>query len=334
MRLSERLVAAWFSPRLTPLCALLVPAALVFRAAVRVRRALYQHGVLRTERLRAPVVVVGNITVGGSGKTPLTIALAREFARRGWHPGIVSRGYRAKNSLPRAVSIADDPASVGDEPLLLARAGVPVWIGADRPAAARALLTAHAECDLIIADDGLQHYALAREIEIAVVDAGRGLGNGWLLPAGPLREPASRLDQVDAVVRLGGEAAHREREFVMTLVGERFVRVNDAAVGADPSHFRSGSVHALAGIGNPARFFAQLAALGIVARSHPFPDHHRYAAGDLALPDATAILMTEKDAVKCKAFADDRCWALPVSAIVDPVLFALVERSLRGSKAA
>ena len=335
MNFSEGLVAAWFSPRLAPLSALLFPAALVFRGATIARRALYRYGLLRTERLPVPVIIVGNITVGGSGKTPLTIALASEFARRGWHPGIVTRGYRAKNSSSRAVGIDDDPDAVGDEPLLLARTGLPVWIGADRPAAARALLAAHADCDLIIADDGLQHYALARDIEIAVIDARRGLGNGLPLPAGPLREPAARLGEVDAVVRLGDDEAKRsEREFAMTLAGERFVRVNAAGVSVDAVPFRSGAVHAIAGIGDPARFFAQLAALGIAANCHPFPDHHRYTPADLALPGASAILMTEKDAVKCKAFADDRCWALPVSAKVEPALFALVERGLRGSKTA
>ncbi|MEP6996234.1 MAG: tetraacyldisaccharide 4'-kinase [Betaproteobacteria bacterium] len=334
MRLSERLVAAWFSPRLTPLAALLFPAALVFRGAAIVRRALYSHGLFRIERLPVPVIIVGNIAVGGSGKTPLTIALANEFARRGWRPGIVSRGYRGSSGAPRVVRADDDPDAVGDEPLLLARTGLPVWIGADRPAAARALLAAHSDCNLIIADDGLQHYALARDIEIAVIDARRGLGNGLPLPAGPLREPAARLAQVDAIVRLGGATSRSGREFTMTLTGDRFVRVNAAAVSADAALFRSGTVHAIAGIGDPARFFAQLAALGIAAICHSFPDHHRYAAADLALPGATAILMTEKDAVKCKTFADDRCWALPVTATVEPTLFALVERGLRGSKAA
>lgn len=335
MNFSQRLVAAWFSPRLTPLSVLFTPIALVFLGMSAARRALFRHRIFRVERLPVPVIVVGNITVGGSGKTPLTIALARELARRGFRPGLVSRGYRAKSPGPRAVGLDDDADEVGDEPLLLARTGFPVWIGADRVSAARALLAAHADRDVIIADDGLQHYALARDIEIAVIDARRGLGNGLPLPAGPLREPASRLGEVDAVVFLGGVASvHSQREFAMTLTGERFVRVNASAVTADAAMFRSGRVHAIAGIGDPDRFFAQLAALGIDADCHPFPDHHRYTAADLTLPGATAILMTEKDAVKCKAFADDRCWALPVSATVEPALFALVERGLRGSKTA
>ena len=208
-----------------------------------------------------------------------------------------------------------------------------VWTGADRPLAAHALLAAHPDRDLIIADDGLQHYALARDIEIAVIDASRGLGNGLPLPAGPLREPAARLGAVDAIVHLGGTGDSR-REFAMTLTGDRFVRVGDDSISTDAALFRTGEVHAIAGIGDPGRFFAQLAALGISALCHPVPDHHRYVAADLALPGATAILMTEKDAVKCRRFADDRCWAWPVSATVEPALIALVERGLRGRKTA
>ena len=333
--LSDRLVAAWYTPRRTLPAILLTPLALVFRAASACRRVLYRRRVLPVTRLPVPVVVVGNITAGGNGKTPLAIALAGEFARRGWRPGIVSRGYGRRDAAPRAVATDDDPDEVGDESLLLARTGLPVWVGADRAAAARGLLAAHPECGLIIADDGLQHYALARDVEIAVIDVERGVGNGLPLPAGPLREPASRLAEVDAVVRLGSGAALRSgRDFTMSLAGERFVRVDTAAVVADAESFRSGQVHAVAGIGNPARFFAQLATLGIAAIGHPFPDHHRYSASDLDFPDATAILMTEKDAVKCGSFADDRCWALPVRAIVDPGLFALIERKLRGSQAA
>jgi len=335
MTLADHLVAAWYAPRLTPLTTALTPLAILFRGVVALRRSLYRAGVLRSERLPVPVVVVGNITVGGSGKTPLTIALAKALAAHGWRPGIVSRGYRGGSATPRAVGADATADAVGDESLLLARTGFPVWVGGDRPRAARALLSARPGCDVIVADDGLQHYALARDIELAVVDASRGFGNGWQLPAGPLREPASRLDEVDAVVRLGstGTGASR-REFAMTLVGDSFVRVNAHAVTAAADAFRTGTVHALAGIGNPQRFFDHLRALGIAATCHPFPDHHRFTPDELALPGATAILMTEKDAVKCTAFADDRCWMLPVRAVVDAALVTLVEEKLRGSQAA
>ena len=340
MTFADRLVLDWYAPRLTALTAALAPLAPLFRVVAAARRGLYRKGVLNSERLPVPVAVVGNITVGGSGKTPLTIALAQALAVRGWRPGIVSRGYGADSLEPRAVSAESAPEVVGDEPILLARTGLPVWIGADRPRAARALLAAHAECDVIVSDDGLQHYALARDVELAVVDASRGLGNGLPLPAGPLREPRSRLREADAVVLLGGTVTGAlGREFAMTFVGDRFVRVNERVdargrEGVGAEHFRGPGVHALAGIGNPQRFFDHLSALGITASCHVFPDHHRFAPGDLDLKDARAILMTEKDAVKCSAFADDRCWALPIRAVVDPKLYALVEEKLRGSQVA
>jgi tetraacyldisaccharide 4'-kinase len=335
MTLGEHLVAAWYAPGLTPLTIALTPFAALFDGVVALRRGLYRHGVLPSERLPVPVVVVGNITVGGSGKTPLTIALTEALAARGWRPGIVSRGYGAGSVASRAVGDDATAELVGDEPMLLARTGFPVWIGSDRPRAARDLLKGHPVCNVIVADDGLQHYALGRDVELAVIDTARGLGNGWSLPAGPLREPASRLRETDAVVKLGATISGvSAREFAMTLVGDRFVRVNARTVSATADTFRSGRVHALAGIGNPQRFFDHLAALGIAATCHAFPDHHRFTPDDLAKLQATAILMTEKDAVKCTAFADERCWALPVRAVVDASLVTLVEEKLRGSQAA
>jgi tetraacyldisaccharide 4'-kinase len=339
MSIAERLVTAWYAPRLTPLTASLAPLSVLFRGAVALRRELYRVGILRARRLPVPVVVVGNLTVGGSGKTPLTIALARALGERGWRPGIVSRGYGGAARAARAVNATSTADEVGDEPLLLARTGAPVWVGRDRVAAARALLKVHPDCDVIIADDGLQHYAMARNVEIAVIDASRGFGNGLLLPAGPLRESVSRLEEVDAVVRLmntPGAPATRisGRQSTMSLAGNVFVRVDAPPIVATAASFRMAGVHAIAGIGNPERFFGHLRALGIDATCHAFPDHHRYTPADLALPRATAILMTEKDAVKCVAFVDDRCWALPVLAVVDASLVALVEGKLRGFQTA
>jgi tetraacyldisaccharide 4'-kinase len=335
MTFADRLVRDWYAPRLTPLTAVLAPIAPLFRAIAAARRALYRAGLLKSDYLPVPCVVIGNITVGGSGKTPLAIALAEALATRGWRPGIVSRGYGAENLEPRAVGTDAVADAVGDEPVLLARTGLPVWIGADRPRAARGLVSAHPECDVVIADDGLQHYALARDVEVVVVDASRGLGNGLPLPAGPLREPRSRLRDADAVVLLGGTVTGAlGREFAMTLVGDRFVRVDARGEGVGADAFRGSGVHALAGIGNPQRFFDHLKAMGIAATCHPYPDHYRFTRQDLELPDANAILMTEKDAVKCTAFADDRCWALPIRAVVDSKLFALVEEKLRGSQVA
>jgi tetraacyldisaccharide 4'-kinase len=339
--LADRLVDVWYSRRTTLFAALLLPLSLFYRAAVALRRVGYRAGLLGSVRLPVPVVVVGNITVGGTGKTPLVAALALALAQRGFHPGIVSRGYGRDRDggEPLPVEADDDPRRVGDEPLLLARAGYPVVVARDRVAAGRALLARHPACDVILSDDGLQHYRLRRSVEIAVVDATRALGNGWLLPAGPLREPASRLRDVDAVVVLAADGAHAgppelRGAFTMTLVGDRFVRVDDPLATLPASAFAREGVHALAGIGHPARFFAQLAAMGIAATPHALADHHRFVPGDLAFPDAQAILMTEKDALKCETFADERCWYLPVRACVDEALVNLIEGKLRGFQAA
>jgi tetraacyldisaccharide 4'-kinase len=338
--LADRLVVDWYLPRHSLLTASLRPVSLLFGAAVAFRRALYRGGVLRSVRLPVPVVVVGNITVGGSGKTPLVAALARALTQRGFSPGIVSRGYGRDqdDGAPILVAPDDDPARVGDEPLLLARDGYPVVVARNRVAAGRELLARHLACNVILADDGLQHYGLARSVEIAVLDASRALGNGSLLPAGPLREPASRLDEVDVVVALivaeSGAPAVRPGAFTMTLATRDFRRVGDPRITASAPSFVGEGVHAVAGIGNPARFFAQLAAMGITANPHPFPDHHRFAPADLAIAGARAILMTEKDAVKCERFADERCWCLPVRARVDDALVALIEGKLHGPEVA
>lgn len=335
MSLAQRLVDDWYTPRLTVLCALVAPLALLFRAASAVRRWMYLVGILRVHSLGVPVIVIGNINVGGSGKTPLALRIAQELASRGWRPGLVSRGYGGSGRTPRCVSATSSPDDVGDEPVLLARSGLPVWVGRDRVGAGRALIAEHPDCNVVIADDGLQHYALARDVEIVAIDGKRGFGNGRTLPAGPLREPISRLGEVDALVRLGDRPRRlSRREFEMALAGERFVRVNNAAITSRADAFAGKDVHAVAGIGNPERFFAYLRTLGIVPIAHAFPDHYRYTSRDIALPGATAILMTEKDAVKCAAFADDRCWTLPVAAIVDPSLITLVEEKLRGFKTA
>lgn len=321
----ERLQHHWY--RLSPLHLLLIPLSLIFRALAAVRRALYRGGLLASVRLPVPVVIVGNISVGGTGKTPLTLWLAQQLIEEGWHPGIVSRGYtkaaeRTRKTLQEVTS--DDTADeVGDEPLLMAqRALCPVWIGRDRPAAAQALLDAHPECDIILSDDGLQHYRLQRDAEIVVVDGARRFGNGLLLPAGPLREPVSRLHEVDAVVVNGGEA--QGSEFAMRLEGTSFYNLLNPEMLVLAGAFAGQRLHAIAGIGHPQRFFAHLEHLGLPAQRHAFPDHHRYTASDIAFADADAILMTEKDAVKCAPFATERCWVLRVDAQVSPALTRLI----------
>ncbi|MFZ5557311.1 MAG: tetraacyldisaccharide 4'-kinase [Pseudomonadota bacterium] len=309
----------WYHP--TPAGALLAPLGWLFGAGAALRRALYRAGAIRPARLPVPVIVIGNITVGGSGKTPLTIHLAQALRAGGRHPGIVSRGYGARASHPRPVDPSGRAADFGDEPLLIARrTGCPVWVGHDRNAAARGLLAAHPECDLLLSDDGLQHYRLGRDAEVAVVDGEQRFGNGRLLPAGPLREPVARLDSVDAVVVNGEGPPPKTRApvFRMRLKPGQLYSLRDPARTIPPSALGGPGVHAMAGIGHPARFFATLRALGIAAETHAFPDHHAYAAGDLDLPGARAIVLTEKDALKCASFADDRVWVLPVDVELDP----------------
>jgi tetraacyldisaccharide 4'-kinase len=320
----ERLQHHWY--RLSPLHLLLYPVSLVFRALSALRRYSYRSGILASVKLPVPVVIVGNISVGGTGKTPLALWLAQQLIDNGWHPGIVSRGYTRggkHGSIPREVTTDDVADEVGDEPLLMAqRVLCPVWTGRDRPAAAQALLAAHPECDIILSDDGLQHYRLRRDAEIAVVDGARRFGNGMLLPAGPLREPVSRLRKVDAVVVNGGPAS--DNEFTMHLEGNLFYNLLNPGIVASPADLAGKRLHAIAGIGHPQRFFAHLGQLGLRATPHPFPDHHRFNADDIAFDEADAILMTEKDAVKCSAFASERCWALRVDALVSPPLIQLI----------
>ena len=304
----------WY--RITPLHLILLPVSLAFRLLAGIRRTLYRSGIMSSERLPVPIIVVGNINVGGSGKTPLTLWLAQQLLDNGWHPGIISRGHGGTATTPQAVHHSSDPAIAGDEAVLMAQRKLcPVWIGHDRPAAARELLRAHPECDVILSDDGLQHYRLQRDVEIAVVDGARRFGNGFLLPAGPLREPPSRLNEVDAVVVNGGTIT--EGEYRMQLHGECFYNLLNPGTSAQAADFYGQHLHAIAGIGHPERFFAHLGKLGLTVQPHPFLDHQRYTSDDISLADADAILMTEKDAVKCSAFANEKCWVLRVEAQLD-----------------
>jgi tetraacyldisaccharide 4'-kinase len=313
----------------TMLSAGLVPLSLLFGGVTALRRVAYRRGVLSAHRLPVPVVIVGNLVVGGAGKTPLVLWLVQQLRRRGWRPGILSRGYRGSNGVPRQVMIGDDPAQAGDEPLLLAeRSGVPVWIGRDRVAAGRALLAAHPQCNVIVCDDGLHHYALARDVEIAVED-GRGLGNGRLLPAGPLREPPSR--RVDATVANG---VARSGAWTMRTEARALYPVHAPAQTLEVPVLQGLRLHAVAGIGNPARFFEQLERLGLRFVAHAFPDHYRYRADDLRFDQCDAILMTEKDAVKCRAFGRTDLVALRIEAVVDPDLADFIETRLHGSPTA
>lgn len=305
-----------------PAALTLLPASALFALLSGARRRLFRFRVLHRVKLTVPVIVVGNITAGGSGKTPLVLWLADELLKRGRRPGIVSRGYGGRARGPLAVESGADAADVGDEPLLLVRRSrCPVWVGRDRVAAAQALLGAHPECDLLLLDDGLQHYRLERDVEIAVLDE-RGVGNGWLLPAGPLREPVSRLRQVDLLVSNGALqpdlAALAPACFRMTLIGSRFHSIKDPGEVRGPQAFFGPPVHAVAGIGDPKRFFDHLRAMGLKVIEHPFPDHHAFRPDDLRFGSGGPILMTEKDGVKCAGFAPPDTWVLPVQARLQP----------------
>lgn len=314
---------------------LLWPASLAFGCVVFFRRLFFKLRLFKSHAAGIPVVVVGNLTAGGSGKTPLVLRLAELLREHHWKPGIVSRGYGG--SLPHAseVHIASDPAEVGDEPILLARrSGCPVWVAAERTEACRLLREQHPECDVILSDDGLQHYALRRDLEICVVD-GRAFGNGFLQPAGPLREPRSRLRSVDAVVVQG---AAEVKGYRMELQGDKLVRLTDARDVRSAKSFAGQRVHAVAGIGDPKRFFLHLARFGVKVVPHPFPDHHPFRAEDLAFGDGDPVVMTEKDAVKCKRIAGGnpqaQYWVMPVSASLDPAFERWLLEKLGGSKAA
>ncbi len=329
MSVESWLTGIWYSRRAAPWW--LKAPALLYGAVVTLRRTAYLHGWARATRLARPVIVVGNLSVGGTGKTPLVCWLVERLRELGHAPGVVTRGYGGSARGVRIVAAGDDPGRVGDEPVLIARrAGAPVAIGRNRPAAAQLLV--NAGCDVIVSDDGLQHYALARDCEILVIDGERRFGNGWLLPAGPLRERPSRTRSVDAVV-VNGAHAPRDEGLAMRLEAHEAVALSGAR-RVPLAQFAGRSVHAVAGIGNPQRFFNMLRALGIRVTGHALADHARLSRSDIVFADDNPVLMTEKDAVKCAGEGDERHWYVPVGARFDPqeagALLAIVARRLAG----
>ena len=333
--LERTLMRAWM--RRGPLACALWPVSLVFRALTALRSRLYRANILKAERLPVPVVVAGNVFVGGTGKTPLTIWLVESLRAAGFTPGVISRGHGAEAVFVREVTRFSSAAQVGDEPLLIAqRTGCPVFVGRQRAAAGRELLAAHPQVDVIVSDDGLQHYKLARDVEIVLFD-GRGAGNGWLLPAGPLREPARRrrdftivnAPELTARVmrQVGGDPVQ------MKLGGSVALRLSGVE-RAPLSTFAHRRVLAAAGIGNPARFFTMLRGAGLTFDELPLPDHYDFVENPFARVDADVILITEKDAVKCRQLEhlnnDPRLWVVPVSAQIDAALAKQIVEKCRG----
>ena len=338
--LETTLTRAWL--RRGALACALFPVSLLFRALSGTRAALFRAGVLKSTRLPVPVVVVGNIFIGGTGKTPLTIWLAGVLRAAGFTPGVISRGHGGSDAAPRAVTASSSAFEVGDEPLLIARrAGCPVVVGRERAAAGLALLALHPEVDILITDDGLQHYALQRDVEIVLFDA-RGAGNGWLLPAGPLREPASRRRDFTVVNAPELTAALRAsvggQPYRMQLAGTMAESLAKPGQGVPLAALAGKRIVAAAGIGNPGRFFAMLRAAGLELAELALPDHHDFLDQPFAQVDADIILITEKDAVKCGQIEhlkdDPRLWVVPVTAQLDAALAEQIVEKCRGRSTA
>ena len=342
--LESTLTRAWLHRG--PLALALWPLSLLFRLLAALRLVLFRAGVLKSERLPVPVIVVGNIFIGGTGKTPLTIWLVGQLRAAGLHPGVISRGHGGEGeSAPREVLPNANARDVGDEPLLIAdRTGCPVVVGRRRVEAGRYLLARHPEVDVLVTDDGLQHYALRRDVELVLFD-GRGVGNGWTLPAGPLREPPSRprdftivnAPELTPALAAAVTPPVGRRPWQMRLGGAHAQRLADPAQRvplADLGEMANKRIVAAAGIGNPGRFFAMLRQAGLDVGELPLPDHHDFLDDPFADVDADVILITEKDAVKCRQIEkinnDPRLWVVPVSAQIDAALAAKIVEKCRG----
>jgi tetraacyldisaccharide 4'-kinase len=328
-RIEAYLTREW--QRRGPLAWALSPLACAFGALALLRRATFAWGWRESVRIGVPVVVVGNVTVGGTGKTPTVIALVDALRAAGFTPGVVSRGYGAKLTMPRAVTAASRPDEAGDEPLLIARrTGAPVWVCPDRVAAARSLATAHRDVDVIVSDDGLQHYRLARDVELVVFDQ-RLAGNGFLLPAGPLREPLSRRRDATLVNDpFSRELPPWPDTFALTLSPGDAWHLADPSLRRPLARFAGARVLAAAGIGAPERFFATLRAAGLTPATCALPDHYAFRDDPFEAAQADVILITEKDAVKLRHRPDARIWVVPVEAALPGRLIALVVEKLRG----
>lgn len=312
------------------------PFEMIFRCCAALRREMYRLNLLKVTKFPVPVIVVGNIYIGGTGKTPVVIALVEALKQAGYHPGVVSRGYKAKcDFFPHIVSVNDPASMVGDEPLVIARrTQSPVVIAPKRVHAVATLLENFPSCNVIVTDDGLQHYALHRDIEMAVLDADRHFGNGFCLPAGPLREPVSRLKTVDYVITNG--VTEYENTFKITIKPHELINCLDPNKRESVDFFKKRLVHAVSGIGSPQRFYQTLQSLGLIFSENTFADHHSYVKEDFDHLKDNPIIMTEKDAVKCQGFATESMWYLPITAEIPKELldhlFVDLKKSLKDSR--
>jgi len=325
LTVSEALSKIHYSKSLVSL--LLLPFSVVFLLIYFVRKIFYRFNFLRSFKLKIPVIVVGNITSGGTGKTPLIIYLANELKKNGYRPGIISRGFGSKSAGAIEVSQKIDVADVGDEPMLIQKhTHLPVFVSKDRVSAAKALFKKYKKTDVILSDDGIQHYRLKRDIEVLVIDGTREFGNGYLLPAGPLREFSSKLKTVDAIVCnhkkvIGGSYLMKYKgNFLINLKTNKKIHLNN---------LRLKNIHAIAGIGNPNRFFDYLKTFNIEFNSSVFEDHYRFSKKDFRNINDKNIIMTEKDAVKCQKFSRKNFWYLPVTAEVDSKFIDVILKKLR-----
>lgn len=313
---------------------LLLPLSWLYGGLVILRRRLYQWGILTVFRAKVPVIVVGNLSVGGNGKTPVVIYLVQQLQQKGYRVGVVSRGYGGKSDHYPLLVTHETPASeAGDEPVLIAqRTGAPLAVAPKRAQAVALLLTNHPHLDVIVTDDGLQHYALARDIEIVVINGQRGLGNGWWLPAGPLRERAERLNSVDFVVINGPTSLSLPNILTgqMRLIQGQAVNVK---TGISQPLTELAHIHAIAGISDPDRFFASLSAVRL-EKTTAFADHHAFSLAELAalVTPTQTLLMTEKDAVKCRSFAQENWWYIPIEAEIVPPLIDLISAKIVETK--
>jgi tetraacyldisaccharide 4'-kinase len=303
----KRLDQYWYSQN--PVAWLLLPLTALFCVIRFVRKECYSSGLFKSFRLKVPVIIIGNISVGGTGKTPLLIELCSQLRSKGYRPGVITRGYGGHaQQWPQLVTAQSSAYELGDEPVLIAsRSHCPVVAGPDRVAAGEYLLE-HSDCDVILSDDGLQHYRLRRDAELVVIDAQRMFGNGFCMPSGPLREPVRRLASVDLSL-LNGATAEQTGFVLIALLCESLASDQKSRLISD---FASGPVHAVAGIGNPGRFFSMLREQGLDVIEHPFADHYVYKPADLQFDDDYPILMTAKDAVKCTDFDLENHWSVPV----------------------